>query len=340
MTKKGIDTISFINESLYSQFSNSTWWIDSGETIHVANSLQGFHSTRSMQRSERRIEVANGVQADIEAVGDISLELAGGFTILLRDVLFVPSLHINLISVSRLDKDSYECYFAHGKCAIWFKDAYMGIVVLHDELYLLSLREKVHFVCKVNEQISWSNKEQKKRKRSHDSSKLWHCRLGHISRGRIENLVKNDILPPLGFSDIEKCIDCINGKYVKQIKNGANRSTATLEITHTDICGPFSMKSVDGYDSFIIFTDDYSRYGYIYPIKERSEALDKFKIYRAEVENQHDKRIKIVWSDHGGSTTVGTLHMVKYVDLLQGSYRKMEFLPSILCRANLTKWSS
>jgi hypothetical protein len=67
-----------------------------------------------MQRSERRTEVANGVQADVEVVGDISLELADGFMILLRDVLFVPSLHINLISVSHLDKDSYECYFAHG----------------------------------------------------------------------------------------------------------------------------------------------------------------------------------------------------------------------------------
>ena len=57
---------------------------------------------------------------------------------------------------------------------------------------------------------------------------------------------------------------------------------------------------MDGYDSFITFTDDYSRYGYIYPIKERSEALDKFKIFKAEVENQLDKRIKIVRSDHGG----------------------------------------
>ena len=51
------------------------------------------------------------------------------------------------------------------------------------------------------------------------------------------------------------------------------------------------MKSVDGYDLFITFTDDYSRYGYIYPIKEKSEALDKFKIFKTEVENQHDKRI-------------------------------------------------
>jgi hypothetical protein len=175
-----------------------------------------------MQRSERCIEVANGVQADVEAVGDISLELADGFLILLRDVLFIPLLHINLISVSRLDKDSYECYFAHSKCAIWFKDACVGVALLHNELYLLSLREKVHSVCNVNEQTSLSNKEQKKRKRTHDSSKLWHYRLGHISRGRIKNLVKNDILPPLEFSDIEQCIDCIKGKYVKQIKKGAN----------------------------------------------------------------------------------------------------------------------
>jgi hypothetical protein len=45
------------------------------------------------------------------------------------------------------------------------------------------------------------------------------------------------------------------------------------------------MKSVDGYDSLITFTYDYSRYGYIYPIKERYEALDKFKIFKDEVEN-------------------------------------------------------
>jgi hypothetical protein len=42
---------------------------------------------------------------------------------------------------------------------------------------------------------------------------------------------------------------------------------------------------MDGFDPFIIFTDDFLRYAYIYPIKERSEVLDKFKIFKAEVEN-------------------------------------------------------
>jgi hypothetical protein len=44
----------------------------------------------------------------------------------------------------------------------------------------------------------------KKRKRIDTiSSKLWHCRLGHISRGRIERSVKESILPHLEFLDLE-----------------------------------------------------------------------------------------------------------------------------------------
>ena len=177
MAKRGNNIVSFANESLYTQFLKSTWWIDSGATVHVANSLLGFHSTRTRQRSERCIEVANGVQAEIEVVGDISLELADGFKLLLTDS--------NLVSVSSLDKDHYECHFGHGKCVIWFNNTHVCVAFLHNELYLLSLREKVHSVCNVNEHVSVSDKEQKKRNRTRDSSKLWHCCLGHISKGRI-----------------------------------------------------------------------------------------------------------------------------------------------------------
>ena len=73
-----------------------------------------------------------------------------------------------------------------------------------------------------------------------------------------------------------------------------------MEIIHTDICGPFNVKSVDGFDLFITFTDDCSRFSYIYPMKERAEALDKFKLFKAEVENQYDWKIKIVRSDRSG----------------------------------------
>jgi hypothetical protein len=73
-----------------------------------------------------------------------------------------------------------------------------------------------------------------------------------------------------------------------------------LEIIHMDLCVLFHIKYVDNFDSFITFTNDFLCYGYIYPIKEQSEALDKFKIFKTEVENQHDLKIKIVRSDCGG----------------------------------------
>jgi hypothetical protein len=57
---------------------------------------------------------------------------------------------------------------------------------------------------------------------------------------------------------------------------------------------------VDDFNSFITFTDDFSRYVYIYPICDRSEALDKFKVFQTEVENQHDAKIKVVRSDSDG----------------------------------------
>ena len=55
--------------------------------------------------------------------------------------------------------------------------------------------------------------------------------------------------------------------------------------------------------NFITFIDDYSRYGYLYLIHEiieMSQALDVFKAYKAEVENQLNKKIKAVRSDRGG----------------------------------------
>jgi hypothetical protein len=67
MAKKGENIISFVNGSLYVDYSKTTWLIDSGATIHVANSLQRFRSTRTTQRSERQIKVANKAQADVGA---------------------------------------------------------------------------------------------------------------------------------------------------------------------------------------------------------------------------------------------------------------------------------
>ena len=69
----------------------------------------------------------------------------------------------------------------------------------------------------------------------------------------MERLIKDKILDKLDFSDSNRCIDCIKGKYAKIIKKGATRSSGVLELIHTDICGPVSVTSVDGYDFYIVY---------------------------------------------------------------------------------------
>lgn len=73
-----------------------------------------------------------------------------------------------------------------------------------------------------------------------------------------------------------------------------------LELIHTDIRRLFPMTSQNGQQYFITFIDDLSCYDYLYPIHEKSQSLDVFEIYKVEVENQLDKRIKVVKSDRGG----------------------------------------
>ncbi|KAK8574664.1 hypothetical protein V6N12_062353 [Hibiscus sabdariffa] len=55
-----------------------------------------------------------------------------------------------------------------------------------------------------------------------------------------------------------------------------------------------------GYQYFITFTDDFSRYGYVYLMRHKSEALEKFKEFKNEVQNKHGKSIKALRSDRGG----------------------------------------
>jgi transposase InsO family protein len=102
------------------------------------------------------------------------------------------------------------------------------------------------------------------------------------------------------MSDLDPCIKCAKGKQTSMRKYTTNHITNVLELIHTDIYGSFPTTTRNGHVYFISFIDDYSRYGYIYLIKENAQVLDTFKSFMSEVELQLNKRIKCVRSDHGG----------------------------------------
>ncbi|KAL0288219.1 UNVERIFIED_CONTAM: Retrovirus-related Pol polyprotein from transposon TNT 1-94 [Sesamum radiatum] len=85
-----------------------------------------------------------------------------------------------------------------------------------------------------------------------------------------------------------------------------------LDLVHTDVCGPLSIPTRGGFSYFITFSDDHSRYGYVYLMRYKSEAFGRFKEYRLEVENQTNRKIKALRSDRGGEYLSG-----EFIDYLK-----------------------
>jgi len=72
-----------------------------------------------------------------------------------------------------------------------------------------------------------------------------------------------------------------------------------LELIHTNLCGPTRKKSPCGEEYYILFIVDFSRVCWIGLLKHKYEAFEKFKAFKALVENELDLKIKSLRSDRG-----------------------------------------
>ena len=112
---------------------------------------------------------------------------------------------------------------------------------------------------------------------------------------RMKKLHANGLLESLDFESLDTCEPCLMGKMTKTPFSGTmEHASDLLEIIHTDVCAPMSIEVCGGYRYFHTFTDDLSRYGYIYLIKHKCETFEKFKQLQSEVENHHNKKIKFL----------------------------------------------
>ena len=174
----------------------------------------------------------------------------------------------------------------------------IGTGVLCGNLYKLELSALPSVSTTFTINIASSSKHLRLNEKSYI---LWHKHLDHIFRQRMERLFKDEILPDLDFSDFDTCVDCIKGRLIAKIRNAkVDRCTELLGVIHIDICGSFTPLAICGHKYFITFIDDYSRYGFVELIREKSDSLDAFKTFKAKVELQRGKKIKVVHSDRGG----------------------------------------
>ena len=171
----------------------------------------------------------------------------------------------------------------------------IGTRVLCGNLYRLELFD----LSSISTTLTINTTSSSKRLRLNEKSFiLWHKRLGHISKQIMKRLIKDEILPYLDFSYFNTCVDCIKGKLTAKVRNvKVDRCTELLRVIHTNICGSFTSLSMGGHKYCITFIDDYSCYGFVELIHEKSDSLKAFK---TKVKLQQGKKIKVVHFDRGG----------------------------------------
>lgn len=111
-----------------------------------------------------------------------------------------------------------------------------------------------------------------------DKSCLWHFQLRHMNQKRITKLKKDGILESSYLESNDVCESCLLGKMTKiPFVGNCERRNDLLDVIHTDVCRPFKSTTRHGKHYFMTFTDDFSRFGYIYLKKHKSETFEVFK---------------------------------------------------------------
>jgi IS30 family transposase len=137
-----------------------------------------------------------------------------------------------------------------------------------------------------------------------DESMLWHRRLGHVNFKTINKIVKDGLvrgLPEKRFENDQTCVACLKGKQHRaSCKTKAHNSIEhPLYMLHMDLFGPTSVSNINLKKYCLVVTDDFSRFTWVFFLSTKDETTGILKTFITEVENQVDKKIKIIRCDNG-----------------------------------------
>ena len=133
-----------------------------------------------------------------------------------------------------------------------------------------------------------------------ESSNLWHGRLGHVNYDTLRKLINSNHIPTFQIDAKHKCETCVEAKLTQSYFQSVERHTKPLNLIHSDICDLKLVQTRGCNKYFISFVDDSTKYCYVYLLKSKDEMIEKFVLYKNEVENQLNKKIKVLRSVRGG----------------------------------------
>ncbi|KAL4284866.1 hypothetical protein GQ457_16G010810 [Hibiscus cannabinus] len=268
------------------------WYLDNCASNHMCGRKEWFVELDEKVRG--RVIFGDDSHAEVKGKGKVMITQKNGEKKFITDVYYVPAMKSNIISLGQLLEKGYEVQMKNRSLSLKNKNGELVVQVdmTRNRLFTMDIESgEVKCMKTAIEDDSW----------------LWHWRYGHLGFSGLKLLSKAKMvngLPEINPPN-QLCESCIKGKQHRQrFEVGKSwRARRPLEIVHTDIVGPFDIPSVGGNRYYLTFIDDYSRKCWVYVLKEKSEALAKFKEFKAMAEKQSDQFIKILRSDRGSEYT-------------------------------------
>jgi transposase InsO family protein len=199
----------------------------------------------------------------------------------------------NLLSVSQMSDQGHKVTFDSQKCEIRKEGS--------GKLVATTARtsSNIYVLSEIGNEKCCLGKE--------DEIWLWHRRMGHMHFDHLVKVSKREAvreMPQIMKPTNTVCKHCQQGKQTKtRFKSKEYSTTKPLEIVHIDLVGPITTKGLKGERYFMLLVDDYTRMTTVCFLKNKSEAFEKFRIYKEMVKNEMDSRIECLRSDNGGEFT-------------------------------------
>ncbi|GJZ59827.1 putative ribonuclease H-like domain-containing protein [Tanacetum coccineum] len=220
-----------------------------------------------------------------------------------ENVLYVKELqHFNLFSVSQICDKKNRVLFTETECLVLTKD-----FKLPDETQVLLKVPRKHNLYSFNleDLAPQGDLACLLAKATLDESTQWHRRLGHVNFKNMNKLVKGNLvrgLPPKLFQNDHTCVACNKGKQHKvsyKAKTVVSSFSEPLQMLHMDLFGPTSVRSISHKFYCLVITDAFSRFSWVFFLAKKDEIVGILKEFINVVENQLNKKVKVIRSDNG-----------------------------------------
>ncbi|KAD5508293.1 hypothetical protein E3N88_15996 [Mikania micrantha] len=225
--------IMFMIFSMQETTKNDIWYLDSGCSNHMTGIEESFVSLDKSVKKE--VRTGDDKKLSVLGNGNVSVEIKNEKKII-PDVHYVSGLKHNLLSIGQLLEKGYDIHFKNGMCEIKNNEGILigKVPMTENRMFPLSFHQNM---------CSFNMSEQGK-------SQLWHQRYGHVNYDTLSHMNRRAMVRGLpGIKKpVEVCEGCVLGKHSRKPfpLKGAWRASKSLELIHSDICGPMRTPTISG----------------------------------------------------------------------------------------------